>query len=157
MATATAYIISAIEQMKRLQQKKATLTSVYTYWEKNDRCIKNIHIHSRHRVAVSIFIRQWGCFQLTMKTVKYPYTWDYTENIENAWSRQRWKLGTVRRSAECRKLGGRSFRENRERKKAMYFGSSVKHSHTHTHVKGNMYKVEITACIYTFTYIKPNL
>lgn len=51
-----AHIISAIRWTKRPKATE-TITSVYTYWEKwpKTECIKNIHIHSRHCVLVSIY------------------------------------------------------------------------------------------------------
>jgi len=45
LGTATSYIISAINQTKRLQQKATeTLTSVYTYW-KDLTCVSKISIY----------------------------------------------------------------------------------------------------------------
>lgn len=79
-----------------------------------------------------------------MKTIKVSYSWDYTESIEHGytWSRQ-WRWGnwnqwdfsnsgnSVKGHSKKKKLKTNP-KQNRKKKKCciLYFGSSVKHSHT---------------------------
>lgn len=111
-------LVQSNKHKRLLQKVTETLTWVYMYWKK-----KNWQVYQKYQstsLSLCNFVRQRNYFQLTMKTVKYSYSWDYTENTENRymWSRQwcwgKWKQGDFLQTWET----------------AMHFGISVKYSHT---------------------------